>query len=110
MPQGSLRLFSGNVLQNPIQFISNTRSWTLEQSCSPSTWVVPVDIRKVDLHAAGHVPAPILEILQNLNPQLSTVQVSGDVHMREFRPCRMETSLYIGPSLGRTTEVRPGTA
>ena len=55
----------------------------LEQSFSPSTWIVPIDISEVDLHAAGHVPAPILEILQNLHPQLNTFQVSGDVHMRK---------------------------
>src|SRR5258708_26000214 len=41
------------------------------QSCSPSTWIVPIDIRKVDLHTARHVSTPILEILQNLHPQLT---------------------------------------
>lgn len=109
MPQGGLRFLSGNILQDSIQHISNTRAWTLGTSRSPGTRVIPINIREVDLHAAGDVPAPILEILQNSNPQLSTVHVSGDVHMHKFRSCRMEISVYIRSSLGRTPEVVPGT-
>ena len=84
-----------------------------EQSCSPGTWVVPIDIRKIDLHTPGHVSTPILEILQNSHPQLTPPKhpvMSTRAKTMAFCPHRKVKSAYIRPSLVRTAAVRSCTA